>query len=315
MAWAVKLDKPQDFIGRWALERARRSAPASGVLVGFTIPGGELPSEGAVVLARGRGRRPGDQRAPLAAAGPDDRHRLGAARRWPARARRSPSPTPAGEIAATVTTTAVLRPRRRGAARMSLAFLTPSARRALREPAGRCAGRSPVRRSRCATAGACRSPSPAGDGADAVAWTDASHLPKTELQGDRSYELGTATERRGLVVPDHAGARARRGRRPRRVPAALAALDVTAQFARAAPRRAAGARDAGALLRAGPAPARRAARRVATRLGRAHAGARARRGARPVPAARRRRAGRLPVGGRLRCRRPSRRPPGRASTR
>jgi sarcosine oxidase subunit alpha len=49
MDWAVKLDKPQDFIGRWALEQAAQT-PKGVKLVGFTTPGGEVPTEGAAVL-------------------------------------------------------------------------------------------------------------------------------------------------------------------------------------------------------------------------------------------------------------------------
>ncbi|MCW3046391.1 MAG: aminomethyltransferase [Solirubrobacterales bacterium] len=49
MDWIVKLDKQQDFIGRWALEHTAAHEP-SVRLVGFTTPGGELPTEGAVVL-------------------------------------------------------------------------------------------------------------------------------------------------------------------------------------------------------------------------------------------------------------------------
>jgi sarcosine oxidase subunit alpha len=47
MPWIVKLDKPQEFIGRWALEHAAQT-PAPFALVGFRCD--ELPSEGAVVL-------------------------------------------------------------------------------------------------------------------------------------------------------------------------------------------------------------------------------------------------------------------------
>jgi sarcosine oxidase subunit alpha len=47
--WAVKLDKEQDFIGRWALEHYAERPPAL-ALVGFTCPGGEVPTEGAVVI-------------------------------------------------------------------------------------------------------------------------------------------------------------------------------------------------------------------------------------------------------------------------
>jgi sarcosine oxidase subunit alpha len=49
MPWIVKLDKEEDFIGRWALERAAES-PASTALVGFTVPDGDVPVEGAAVL-------------------------------------------------------------------------------------------------------------------------------------------------------------------------------------------------------------------------------------------------------------------------
>jgi sarcosine oxidase subunit alpha len=52
MPWAVKLDKPQDFIGRWALEHHALETPAV-ALVGFTMPGEHVPTEGAVVLAPG----------------------------------------------------------------------------------------------------------------------------------------------------------------------------------------------------------------------------------------------------------------------
>jgi len=53
MPWAVKLDKDEQFIGRWALAHAA-VAPAETALVGFTVADDRLPSEGAVVLD-GRG--------------------------------------------------------------------------------------------------------------------------------------------------------------------------------------------------------------------------------------------------------------------
>ena len=62
MPWIVKLDKEQDFIGRWALEHAAEHR-AELALVGFTMPNGHVPTEGAVVLAR----RAGHVVAPLAA--------------------------------------------------------------------------------------------------------------------------------------------------------------------------------------------------------------------------------------------------------
>jgi sarcosine oxidase subunit alpha len=49
MPWAVKLDKDEDFIGKWALERAA-SDPGATMLVGFTLPDGRAPTEGAAVL-------------------------------------------------------------------------------------------------------------------------------------------------------------------------------------------------------------------------------------------------------------------------
>jgi sarcosine oxidase subunit alpha len=49
MSWIVKLDKEQDFIGRWALEHYAEQTPAAS-LVGFTLPNGDVPTEGAVVI-------------------------------------------------------------------------------------------------------------------------------------------------------------------------------------------------------------------------------------------------------------------------
>jgi sarcosine oxidase subunit alpha len=49
MPWIVKLDKDEDFIGKWALEHyAEQQSPTS--LVGFTMSGGHVPTEGSVVL-------------------------------------------------------------------------------------------------------------------------------------------------------------------------------------------------------------------------------------------------------------------------
>jgi sarcosine oxidase subunit alpha len=50
MSWIVKLDKEEDFIGRWALEHYGEQ-PAETALVGFTLPDGNVPTEGAAVLA------------------------------------------------------------------------------------------------------------------------------------------------------------------------------------------------------------------------------------------------------------------------
>jgi sarcosine oxidase subunit alpha len=53
MPWIVKLDKDEDFIGKWALEHAVEH-PGETALVGFTLPDGAVPTEGAAVLdARG----------------------------------------------------------------------------------------------------------------------------------------------------------------------------------------------------------------------------------------------------------------------
>ncbi|MFN8215271.1 MAG: 2Fe-2S iron-sulfur cluster-binding protein [Solirubrobacterales bacterium] len=52
LSWAVKLDKEQDFIGRWALEEKAGAEPPH-QLVGFTCPGGEVPTEGAAVVSAG----------------------------------------------------------------------------------------------------------------------------------------------------------------------------------------------------------------------------------------------------------------------
>jgi sarcosine oxidase, subunit alpha len=49
MPWAVKLDKNEDFIGKWALARAAQE-PAGASLVGFTLRNGSVPTEGSVVL-------------------------------------------------------------------------------------------------------------------------------------------------------------------------------------------------------------------------------------------------------------------------
>ena len=83
MPWIVKLDKDQDFIGKWALEQRRGTTASRPTLVGFTLANGHVPTEGAVVLARRRRPgRAGHERALLAAARRRDRHGLGAGRRW-----------------------------------------------------------------------------------------------------------------------------------------------------------------------------------------------------------------------------------------
>jgi sarcosine oxidase subunit alpha len=49
MPWIVKLDKDQDFIGKWALERFAEQPPET-ALVGFTLANGHVPTEGAAVM-------------------------------------------------------------------------------------------------------------------------------------------------------------------------------------------------------------------------------------------------------------------------
>jgi aminomethyltransferase len=49
MPWIVKLDKSQDFIGKWALEHFAEEEPAAR-LVGFTLADGYVPTEGAVIV-------------------------------------------------------------------------------------------------------------------------------------------------------------------------------------------------------------------------------------------------------------------------
>jgi sarcosine oxidase, subunit alpha len=54
MPWIVKLDKEQDFIGKWALERVADD-PLETSLVGIKLQNGHVPTEGAVVLPDGEG--------------------------------------------------------------------------------------------------------------------------------------------------------------------------------------------------------------------------------------------------------------------
>jgi sarcosine oxidase subunit alpha len=52
MPWIVKLDKEQDFIGKWALERYA-DQPLETALVGITLENGHVPTEGAAVMPDG----------------------------------------------------------------------------------------------------------------------------------------------------------------------------------------------------------------------------------------------------------------------
>jgi sarcosine oxidase subunit alpha len=49
MPWIVKLDKEQDYIGKWALEHYSHQTPATS-LVGFSSANGHVPTEGSVVV-------------------------------------------------------------------------------------------------------------------------------------------------------------------------------------------------------------------------------------------------------------------------
>ena len=58
MPWIVKLDKEQDFIGRWALEQrpgARSREPAGRL----HVANGPVPTEGAAVVDDGGSRSAG----------------------------------------------------------------------------------------------------------------------------------------------------------------------------------------------------------------------------------------------------------------
>jgi sarcosine oxidase subunit alpha len=52
MPWIVKLDKEEDFIGRWALENVQERGDEN-KLVGFTMTNGAVPIEGAAVVGEG----------------------------------------------------------------------------------------------------------------------------------------------------------------------------------------------------------------------------------------------------------------------
>jgi len=54
MPWIVKLDKEQDYIGRWALERFSQE-PHETSLVGLQLSDGHVPTEGAAILPDGDG--------------------------------------------------------------------------------------------------------------------------------------------------------------------------------------------------------------------------------------------------------------------
>jgi sarcosine oxidase subunit alpha len=54
MPWIVKLDKEQDYIGKWAFERFSEELPETS-LVGLQLSDGDVPTEGAAILPDGDG--------------------------------------------------------------------------------------------------------------------------------------------------------------------------------------------------------------------------------------------------------------------
>ena len=93
MPWIVKLDKEEDFIGRWALEQPPSASPRPRWSASRGRRGRAARGRG--VVRRRRGRRPGDELALLAPARQGDRHGVGAGRARRRRLARSRSPTTA----------------------------------------------------------------------------------------------------------------------------------------------------------------------------------------------------------------------------
>ena len=201
MPWIVKLDKEEDFIGRWALEHAAEH-PAEYALVGFTMANGHVPTEGAVVL-------PGGQ-VTSSRRSPQLGKVIGMA--W----------VPAAQAAdgATITISdegarvrrdrddgAVLRPRGGGAAVVSFDRLRDV--RGSRRPR-RVVARSPMeRQARAAGArfelrdGWNVAVSYPGEAARCAtsAFADASHIRKYELQGDADLRRSSSAARPSTATP------------------------------------------------------------------------------------------------------------------
>ena len=141
MPWIVKLDKEQDWIGKWALEHyAERAVETS--LVGFTLSNGHVPTEGAVVMPEnGVADGPGHERALLAEARPGDRDGVGAGRAG--EGRRAHHDLGRGQAdRGRGPDEALLRPRRGDPALMSsLAFLSPGPGALAKSPDGAGRGR------------------------------------------------------------------------------------------------------------------------------------------------------------------------------
>ena len=160
MGWLVKADKP-DFIGRdAALATLADAAPRPGPDRASRSSGRDVPPEGAAIVRDGAADRARDERQ----VEPDARPTRSASPGWPRRTPRDGAPhhDPPGRRAATATTiagrvrhAAVLRPRRRAAARHDAAGLPRPVRRSPLE-AVHAAPRRPLGRRDRALAGVVR---------------------------------------------------------------------------------------------------------------------------------------------------------------
>ncbi len=217
MPWIVKLDKEEDFIGRWALEHYANETPAVS-LVGFTTANGHVPTEGAVVVdTQRRAGRAGDQCPTLAGALSGDRPGLGAESDGRATAPRSRSPTRARPSAPRSRPSRSTTRRRRCCAHepgLPQAGCRSSRRRRRHrrhrrrpgrpQPDGgqRQGRRRDVSGSRMAgtwPSGYTTSEQEAEFCASTVGWADVSHLGKLELQadaGDDAQHRGRGGRRR-----------------------------------------------------------------------------------------------------------------------
>ena len=188
MSWIVKLDKEQDWIGKWALEHYQESAPTT-ELVGFSLANGYVPTEGAVVVdeqgvpagqvtsARHSpvlGRTIGMAWVPNAVAKDGAKITISDEGGRPRpRFRPSPSTTPTARCCAREPGLPVARRRRTRALR----------RRRSRARRWRRARRTTARDSMSATAGTSPSTTEPAPVAETVGWADMSHIDKLELQG------------------------------------------------------------------------------------------------------------------------------------
>ncbi len=274
MPWIVKLDKSQDFIGKWALEHYAQEEPATR-LVGFTLADGYVPTEGSVIVDS-----VGDPAGQVTSArfSPVLDRVIGMA--WvpeSARARRGPGDDlrPGTHDERADPDPAVLRPRRRGASLVSaLDFLSPSRRhRRARSRAARWSDsrKRPAPSSRSATAGTWRSPTAQTRSARSSTWPGPTSriCRKWEVRGRRRRprDRADARARRGCAaLTGDAGAPDRRIRGARR------SARRHLQLRRAHDPRTRGPGDDRALLRAGPPTGQSPTAQLPPRLGRPPAG-------------------------------------------